>query len=97
MKFKSTIEAEEQLNKEKDNERFKPHNLPIHEYIIMPPFESKAFDEFRVYYIQNNGDKLEKYQDILNESIIYVVFKILEPHITYDFIPIEVFYQLNRL
>lgn len=85
----------EQLNKEIGKNKFNPHNLPIYEYIYMPPFGSDEFEEFRVYYIQNNGEKLEKYRSNLNPQI-YVVFKIVEPHFTYDFIPIELFNQLNN-
>jgi hypothetical protein len=86
----------EQLNKEKDNKKFKPYNLPIHEYINMPHFDSDEFDEFWVHYIQNAGEKLEKYRFNLQHNI-YVVFKITEPHTTYKFYPIEEFNQHNKL
>lgn len=89
------MKSVEQLNKEKDNKKFKPHNLPIHEYINMPPFDSDEFYKFWVHYIQNDAEKLEKYKDKLDVNIIYVVFKIVEPHTTYKFYPLEVFNLLN--
>jgi hypothetical protein len=86
----------EQLNKEKDNTKFKPHNLAIHEYINMPSFGSDEFEEFSKHYIQNDGEKSEKYRFNLHPNI-YVVFKITEPHTTYKFYPIEEFNQHNKL
>lgn len=94
MKCEIAMKSVEQLNKEKDNKKFKPHNLPIHEYINMPPFDSDEFDEFWVHYIQNDGEKLEKYRSNLHPQI-YVVFKIVRPFFTYEFFPIELFNQLN--
>lgn len=86
----------EELNKEKDNTKFKPHNLAIHEYINMPSFCSDEFEEFRKHYIQNDGEELEKHRFNLQPNI-YVVFKITEPHTTYKFYPIEEFNQYNKL
>lgn len=86
----------EQLNKEKDNAKFKPRNLAIYEYINMPSFGSDEFDEFRKHYIQSAGEKLEKYRFNLQPQI-YVVFKITGQYTTYKFYPIEEFNQHNKL
>jgi hypothetical protein len=64
-----------ELNTNIDNTLYLPHNLPIYEYILMPNFESTDFENFRIMYIQNQGKGLEIFNDKLDSSKIFAVFK----------------------
>ena len=90
------MDKAEQLNRQKAGGLFLPHNLPIHEYIYMPNIGSEEFEKFRRHYIQNQGKDLEKYQDKLEPNIIYVVFEITTPDLTYEFYTLQKFNELNK-
>ena len=63
------------LNKSIDDTIYMPHYLPVYEYIQMPNISSCFFENFREKYFKYHGENLEEFNEKLDCSTIYAVFK----------------------
>ena len=85
----------EKLNESIDETLFETYLLPVYEYILMPDFSSLEFEKFRNMYIQNNGKNLEEFNNKLEPSIIYAVFKNENNNPSFLFKPINSIKQMH--
>lgn len=85
------------LNESIDETLFEPHLLPVYEYILMPNISSNDFEKFRYMYIQNNGKNLEEFNNKLEPSPIYAVFKNKNNNPSFLFIPINEIEKIKLL